>query len=249
MQSSKLSCHTKTASFLIKKTKAELTDSTVAHPTHSSLFGSFFFCPFWMPNIDFTILRCIGVRISCNSHFPQLLQLFLPKPPPCPVSPSQLPICQAEQQGLSWDWGILSGAEQNVLRWAFPFGCPAEPIYFAFGEVLCKGCRSNLRLLRLSFCVLLEREGIDLCKQRGNELRDAPLPPLPLSWISPLIFVSVFFYLGFLILISTSKNKWQSSCARGINAASREVSSRSFQVLSTDLTTTLFYLSARGGLV
>lgn len=45
MQSSKLSCHTKTASFLIKKTKAELTDSTVAHPTHSSLFGSFFFLP------------------------------------------------------------------------------------------------------------------------------------------------------------------------------------------------------------
>lgn len=43
MQSSKLSCHTKTASFLIKKTEAELTDSTVAHPTHSSLFGSFFF--------------------------------------------------------------------------------------------------------------------------------------------------------------------------------------------------------------
>lgn len=219
MQCSKLSCKSKTASFLIKKKKAELTGLQCCSP-NSFLSSDPFFpprdCPTWVESksINFNILGCPGVRISCSwgqvpiSH--RLHQLFLPSfpnppgfPRSCPVPPCHPQIlCQARAATPQGWVGIrvLSRAQQNVLRWAFPFGCPAEPIYFPFGEVLCKGCRSNLRLLRLSLCVLLERGSIDLCKQRGNELRDAPLTALPLfPGYPPAVFVSILSNLGVLV--------------------------------------------------
>lgn len=144
----------------------------------------------------------------------------------------------------------MSRAQQNVLRWAFPFGCPAEPIYFPFGEVLCKGCRSNLRLLRLSLCVLLERGSIDLCKQRGNELRDAPLTALPLfPGYPPAVFVSILSNLGVLMfnLQMEKVNGTTGSVPGELMLLPSE--GGSFQVLSTDLTRALFVFECQGRFV
>lgn len=159
--------------------------------------GQFFF-PLWLPNTCWEQIHQLWhlglqwgedlLQLRPDSHFPQAVSSQTPTLPWFPQElPSLslsalnlLPDRSSNSRGLSWDRDILSWAEQNVLRWAFPFGCPADPIHFAFGEVLCKGCKSNLRLLGLFFCVLSERESIDLCKQRGNELRGAPLTTLPL---------------------------------------------------------------------
>lgn len=174
--------------------------------------------------IGLRILGYIGVRISCSwggdFHFQILISHRLHLPKNSPWFPQELPSLSlsalnllpdksSDAAGLSWDQGTLSWAEQNVLRWAFPFGCPARPHLFSFWRgAFCKGCKSNLRLLRLFLlCAVGKGESIDLCKQRGNELRDAPLTPLPLfaAGYPPVISASILSLWVFSCLIS----KWK----------------------------------------
>jgi len=80
--------------------------------------------------------------------------------------------------------------------------------------MLCKDRKSNLRLLILFFVVLLERECIDMCEQRGNKLADAPTTTLcPFSdGYYPIIYIFVFsivYIWVFSCLISKLKYKWR----------------------------------------
>lgn len=74
--------------------------------------------------------------------------------------------------------------------------------------MLCKDCKSNLRLLILLFVVLLERECIDMCKQNMNKLPDAPITTLclfPAGYYLSIFVFSIAYIWAFSYLISKPK--------------------------------------------
>lgn len=155
---------------------------------------------------------------------------------------------RAEHNTQGWVGYFVLSRTKHV-EMSFPFGCSADPINFAFGEVLCKDWECNLRLLRLLLCAVGKGKNWLVQTKREWTMWCSPHTPAPLSCslLLPVIFVSISPVWVFSCLISKMKNKWQERVSsRGIGAAAREVPSCSSQVLLTDLTPALFALKGQG---
>lgn len=131
-----------------KEKRQSLQNPTAAHPTHSSLFGSIFNpcdCPTRVENksINFDILGCIGVRISCSwGQIPISTGCFFPNTHPALVSPGaaqSLPLSskscarrEQQQQRAELGSGCFVLSRTKCVEMGFSFRLPSRSHSFCF---------------------------------------------------------------------------------------------------------------------